>query len=105
MGQKQHRPYGAVIYKTFYTDQERAIASLEEGTAKLNEFLKATELDGLGLTMKNFRASFEQALSAGLSASQTVDWLAAGELIRQVNELASTGMTGRSQRLLLLKTI
>ncbi len=81
-------------FATFYTDQEKAIASLEEGTFKLNAFLKATELDGLGLTMKNFRASFEQALSAGLSASQTVDWLAAGELIRQVNELASTGMTG-----------
>ena len=81
-------------FATFYTDQERAIASLEEGTAQLNAFLKATELDGLGLSMANFRASFEQALSAGLSASQTVDWLAAGELIRQVDELASTGMTG-----------
>ena len=93
----------ASYFKTFYTDQERAIASLEEGTAKLNTFLKATELDGLGLSMQNFRASFEQALSAGLSASQTVDWLAAGELIRQVEELANTGMTGKISTLVTAK--
>jgi len=90
-------------FSTFYTDQEKAIASLEEGTAKLNAFLKATELDGLGLSMQNFRASFEQALSAGLSASQTVDWLAAGELIRQVEELANTGMTGKISTLVTAK--
>ena len=90
-------------FTTFYTDQEKAIASLEEGTFKLNAFLKATELDGLGLSMANFRASFEDALSAGLSASQTVDWLAAGELIRQVDELANTGMTGKISTLVTAK--
>jgi hypothetical protein len=53
--------------------------------------------------MANFRASFEGALSAGLSASQTVDWLAAGELIRQVDELANTGMTGKISTLVTAK--
>jgi hypothetical protein len=76
-------------FDNYYNDQERAQIALEQSVKSLNSFMSEAGLQGLGLTVDNFRERFESALVDGLGAAESVDWLSASKMMTEVNSLAS----------------
>lgn len=76
-------------YTSFYSDQERAAQALDRSSGQLADFLAGVGLDGIGLTVDNFRVRFEAALDGGLGAAAAVDWLSAGQFLTQVQSLSN----------------
>lgn len=71
-------------FETFYSDSERAALALEQAEATRNERLAAIGLDA-DISAEAFRAAFEEAFP-NLSAEERVQWLEAGESIRNATD-------------------
>ena len=84
----------ATYQKKYFSEEEL----LEKALGQLGGQLQAA-LSGIGFEYgDNFRAEFEAAQNSNLSAAKLVDWLEAGSMIAQFDELVSklAELTGRT---------